>query len=108
MYNKIEARLIQILRSAGKIFYPIHVGKINLLKLGNFAEIDMFVYVGCPFTQLPNNRDYMVPLITPFELECGFQDEWSGEYTTDYTTLLQNDLPEILKDENEQETYDKF
>lgn len=94
--------MIQILKNAGKIFYPIHVGKINLLKLGNFSDIDLFVYVGCPYTPLPNNREYMVPIVTPFELECGFQEKWEGDYTTDYIALLQKELPDVDKDENEQ------
>ena len=35
-------------RRSGRKYYTFIVGKINVPKLANFAEIDVFVYVACP------------------------------------------------------------
>lgn len=46
------------------------VGKINVPKLENFPDIDVFCLIACPESSfLANARDFSKPIITPFELE---------------------------------------
>lgn len=83
-YNKVEKRLKGLLRKFGKAFYPIYLGKINPLKLGNFREIDLFVMAACENTDLPDNKEFYKPVITLFELEVGLKGNWQGKYSTEF------------------------
>jgi diphthamide biosynthesis protein 2 len=58
-----------IIRNAGKKFYTFIVGKLNVAKLANFQEIDVFVLVACPENTLIDSSDFYKPIVTPFELE---------------------------------------
>ena len=82
VYNKISSALKTLLYKFEKIFYPMYVGKITALKLGNFKEIDMFVLVGCKNSPLPDNKILYKPVITPYELEVGLKGGWNGKYST--------------------------
>ncbi len=44
--------LQQLITRAGQKYYTLSIGKLNVPKLANFAEIDMFVLVACPETSL--------------------------------------------------------
>jgi diphthamide biosynthesis protein 2 len=59
----------QIITAAGKKFYTIVVGKLNVPKLANFSEIDLFVLIAGPENTLMDSRDYFKPIVTPFEVE---------------------------------------
>ena len=83
-YNKVEKRLKGLLRKFGKAYYPIYLGKINPLKLGNFREIDLFVMAACENTDLPDNKEFYKPVITLFELEVGLKGNWQGKYSTEF------------------------
>eukprot|EP00358_Blepharisma_japonicum_P001781 CAMPEP_0202949674 /NCGR_PEP_ID=MMETSP1395-20130829/16518_1 /ASSEMBLY_ACC=CAM_ASM_000871 /TAXON_ID=5961 /ORGANISM="Blepharisma japonicum, Strain Stock R1072" /LENGTH=154 /DNA_ID=CAMNT_0049652915 /DNA_START=569 /DNA_END=1029 /DNA_ORIENTATION=+ len=83
-YNSISAKIKALLRKNKKEAYPIYLGKITPLKLGNFSDIDMFVLIGCPHTPLPDNREFFKPVITPFELEVGLNQNWDGSYSTKF------------------------
>ena len=50
-------------------YYTIAVGKLNVPKIANFLEIDVFVLVACPENSLLDSRDFFKPVITPYELE---------------------------------------
>jgi diphthamide synthase subunit DPH2 len=84
VYNKIERKLKGLLALYNKVFYPIYLGKITPLKLGNFREIDLFVMVSCENTLLPDNKELYKPVITPFELEVGLRGNWAGKYSTEF------------------------
>ncbi len=68
----------------------LQVGKLNVAKLANFAEIDIFVLVACPENSLIDSSEFYRPMVTPFELEvaCNEAREWSGDYYTDFRELL--------------------
>jgi len=56
----------------GKSYQVLYIGKLNVAKIANFADIDMFVMIGCGksmdfVTQVQN--EYFKPIITPFELK---------------------------------------
>lgn len=108
VYNGIIKRLEEVLKRFDKDFYVIYCGKITPSKLGNFPEIDMFVQVSCPYTQLPDNRIFYKPIITPFELESGFSDNWSGEYNANVLVLNDRELPEGEKTDERVTLYDRW
>ena len=46
--------------------------------------------VACPETSLINSKEFLQPIITPFEfsLACNSAIKWSGRLVTDYRDLL--------------------
>ena len=70
-YIDVIQRLKKLIDAVGKKSYLISVGKPNPAKLGNYLEIDAFIFVACPQSTitLAQSKEYMNPIITPFELE---------------------------------------
>lgn len=87
---KLMDRLKQCIKNAGKKSYTFVVGKLNVAKLANFAEIDAYVLVACPENTLVDSSEFYRPIITPYELEvaCNQAREWTGDYFTDFRELL--------------------
>jgi diphthamide biosynthesis protein 2 len=46
----------RIIKKAGRKAYSFVVGKINVPKLANFSEVDVFVLVACPENSLLDSR----------------------------------------------------
>lgn len=80
----------ELAKSAGKKTYTFVVGKLNVAKLANFMEVDIFVLVACPQNTLLDSSEFFRPIITPFEMEvaCNQAREWTGDYITDFQQLL--------------------
>ncbi|KAF7328851.1 2-(3-amino-3-carboxypropyl)histidine synthase subunit 2 [Mycena venus] len=89
-YLPLIKHLRALLARTRKKSYTISVGKLNPSKLANFAEIECFVLVACPENSLVEARDFLRPIITPFELEVALQAEqsWTGRYVLDFDKLL--------------------
>ena len=89
-YLEVIARLKILIAQSGKKSYTFVVGKLNVAKLANFAEVEVFVLVACPENTLLDSAEFYQPVITPFELElaCNQDREWTGEYVTDFKDLL--------------------
>ena len=89
-YGDILDKLRSTIKNAGKKVYTFLVGKPNVAKLANFPEIDVFVLVACPETSVLDSKEFLQPIITPYELElaCNKGQEWSGQLVTDYRDLL--------------------
>ncbi|KAG2461276.1 2-(3-amino-3-carboxypropyl)histidine synthase subunit 2 [Polypterus senegalus] len=89
-YLSIIDHLKDLIKTAGRKSYLFVMGKLNVPKLANFLEIDMYVLVACPENSLLDSSDFYKPVITPFELEIAFnkQREWTGEYVTEFRDLL--------------------
>ena len=89
-YINIINRLKKMINLAGKKSYTFVVGKLNVAKLANFMEIDIFVLVACPENSLLDSSEFYKPVITPYEMElaCNTNREWSGELITDFRQLL--------------------
>lgn len=99
--------LKKIITQADKQFYTFIVGKINVVKLAGYLEIDMFVLVACPENTLIDSREYFKPILTPFELEIALVKgkEWSTKYYTDFQTILkERNNKEEVEDEEEEYT----
>ncbi|XP_057314676.1 2-(3-amino-3-carboxypropyl)histidine synthase subunit 2-like [Hydractinia symbiolongicarpus] len=89
-YKEMVTRLKSVLTHAEKKFYTFVVGKINVAKLANFMEIDIFVLIACPENSLIDSKDFYKPIVTPFEMEiaCLKTREWTGDYHADFRLLL--------------------
>ncbi|KAJ6524439.1 putative diphthamide synthesis protein-domain-containing protein [Mycena vulgaris] len=89
-YLPLIKHLRALLARSHKKSYTISVGKLNPSKLANFMEIECFVLVACPQNSLVEARDFLRPIITPYELEVALQAEqsWTGRYVLDFEQLL--------------------
>lgn len=89
-YLRVIEQLKETLRRAAKKSYLFAVGKLNVPKLANFLEIDVFVLVACPENSLLDSDRFYKPVVTPFEMDvaCNGAREWSHEYVTDFRHLL--------------------
>jgi diphthamide biosynthesis protein 2 len=71
------AKVKRILQAAGKHHYTFYLGKLNAPKLGNFLEIDAFVWIGCPQARLIYDSEFYAefhrPVVTPIELAICLQ-----------------------------------
>jgi diphthamide biosynthesis protein 2 len=90
-YSDMLNRLKVLTKKAGKKSYVFIVGKINVPKLANFMEIDVFVLIACAENTLLDSSEFYKPVITPYEMElaCNTEREWTGEYPTDFGQLLE-------------------
>lgn len=89
-YLQIITRLKVMIKKVGKKSYTFVVGKLNVAKLANFMEIDVFVLVACQENSLLDSSEFYKPVVTPYELEmaCNTSREWSGDFVTDFRQLL--------------------
>ncbi|GMF42470.1 unnamed protein product [Phytophthora fragariaefolia] len=74
----------------GRKSYLFVVGKVNVPKLANYAEIDAFVLVACHQNTLMDSKEYYKPIITPYELQLALSpnEEWDGQYKTDFGEVV--------------------
>uniref|UniRef100_UPI0037E749A3 2-(3-amino-3-carboxypropyl)histidine synthase subunit 2 n=1 Tax=Semicossyphus pulcher TaxID=241346 RepID=UPI0037E749A3 len=108
-YLNVIQQLKETIRRAGKKSYMFAMGKLNVPKLANFLEIDIFVLVACPENSLLDSSEFYKPVVTPFEMEvaCNTKREWSEEYVTDFRHLLpggQSHVPLADQQEENDET----
>ncbi|KAJ8276936.1 hypothetical protein GJAV_G00069550 [Gymnothorax javanicus] len=89
-YLTIIEQLKEAIHTAGKKSYVFAMGKLNVPKLANFLEIDIYVLVACPESSLLDSSEFYRPVVTPFEMEvaCNKHQEWTGHYVTDFRDLL--------------------
>jgi len=92
-FRTVVASVRQKIEESGRTSYTFVVGKINVAKLANFAEVECFVLIACGETSiLTDERDYHLPVITPTELEIALgEKEWggAGSCNTDFGDFLQ-------------------
>ncbi|VDK41626.1 unnamed protein product [Taenia asiatica] len=85
-YSDIVARLKRLLHRAKKPYTTLVVGRINEAKLMNFLDLDAFVLVACPHTSVFDDPNLLIPIVTPFELECVLHDlSEENEASTGYS-----------------------
>lgn len=89
-YLQALNRMKELLKKAGKKSYTFVVGKLNVAKLANFMEIDVFVLLACTESTLIDSSEFYKPVVTPMEMEvaCNTNREWTGDYYTDFRQLL--------------------
>lgn len=93
-YLNIIQQLKETLQRVGKKSYMFAMGKLNVPKLANFLEIDVFVLIACPENSLLDSSEFYKPVVTPFEMDvaCNKAREWSEEYVTDFRHLLPGEM----------------
>ena len=93
-FRSVVASVRKKIEDSGRSSYTFVVGKVNVAKLANFAEIECFVLIACGETSILNDeRDYHLPVITPTELEIALgEKEWGGATScnTDFGDFLQD------------------
>jgi diphthamide biosynthesis protein 2 len=118
-YLPLISHIRKLLSKSRKKSYTISVGKINPSKLANFMEIECFILVACPENSLIDAKvshlwsssvrwlsncssclgikDFLRPIITPYELEIALKAEqsWTGQYVLDFEKLLSNHASDI-------------
>ncbi|KAJ3362127.1 Diphthamide biosynthesis protein 2 [Allomyces arbusculus] len=99
-YIDMIANLKKLIKSHGKKYYTFVLGKLNVAKLANFSEIDMFVLVACPESSLIDSKEFYRPVVTPFELTMALDisSSWTGEYRLGFTDVMHH-MAEHLGDE---------
>ncbi|KAK9666613.1 hypothetical protein RND81_14G198200 [Saponaria officinalis] len=99
-YLHMIHQIKDLITKAGKKAYMLVVGRPNPAKLANFPECDVFVYVSCPQTALFDSKEFLAPVITPFEAMLAFRrgSLWTGEYTMEFRDLI--DMPSSEADTN--------
>ncbi|XP_026297533.1 2-(3-amino-3-carboxypropyl)histidine synthase subunit 2 [Apis mellifera] len=90
-YLKIITMIKDILKEKKKKSYILSVGKINPEKLANFPEIDAFVAITCPENEIFDSREFLKPILMPYEVELAFNI--SREYYTQYCMDFRQILP---------------
>lgn len=89
-YLSVVEHLKKVIRAAGKRSYVLAVGKLNVAKLANFQEVDVYVLIACPENALLDCREFFRPIVTPFELEVALDPsrEWSHTFSTAFDDIL--------------------
>ncbi|XP_028826132.1 2-(3-amino-3-carboxypropyl)histidine synthase subunit 2 [Denticeps clupeoides] len=107
-YLTIIEQLKECIHKAGKKTYMFAMGKLNVAKLANFLEIDVYVVIACPENSLLDSSELYRPVVTPFEMEvaCNRNREWTGEYVTDFRDLLPGGCSHVGFPEADNETTD--
>ena len=84
-YKNVIQQLRMAAKNADKKTYTLLMGKPSPAKLANFPEIDIFVLVADPQGHILESKEYLAPIITPYEAMVAFQnDPWNpAEYSLD-------------------------
>ncbi|XP_047162301.1 2-(3-amino-3-carboxypropyl)histidine synthase subunit 2 isoform X1 [Vigna umbellata] len=108
-YLHIINQMKELITGAGKKAYTLVMGKPNPAKLANFPECDVFIYVSCAQTALLDSKEYLAPVITPFEAMIAFNrgSQWTGAYVMEFRDLI--NLPQMeAGDQGEEEARFSF
>uniref|UniRef100_M4C6S2 2-(3-amino-3-carboxypropyl)histidine synthase subunit 2 n=1 Tax=Hyaloperonospora arabidopsidis (strain Emoy2) TaxID=559515 RepID=M4C6S2_HYAAE len=89
-YLDVVHGLQKLIKKSGRKSYLFVVGKVNVPKLANYAEIDAFVLVACQQNTLMDSKEFYKPIVTPYELQLSLSptDEWDGQYKTDFREVI--------------------
>ncbi|KAJ7980651.1 2-(3-amino-3-carboxypropyl)histidine synthase subunit 2 [Quillaja saponaria] len=89
-YLHMIQQMKELIAGAGKKAYTMVMGRPNPAKLANFPECDVFVYVSCAQTALLDSKEYLAPVITPFEALLAFSSgsQWTGAYVMEFQDLI--------------------
>ncbi|KAL3674365.1 hypothetical protein V7S43_000321 [Phytophthora oleae] len=89
-YLDVVHGLQKLIKKSGRKSYLFVVGKVNVPKLANYAEIDAFVLVACQQNTLMDSKEYYKPIVTPYELQLALSpsEEWDGQYKTAFGEVI--------------------
>ncbi|KAK9060958.1 hypothetical protein SSX86_019854 [Deinandra increscens subsp. villosa] len=89
-YLSMIHQIKEMITKAGKKAYTLVMGRPNPSKLANFPECDVFIYISCSQTALLDSKEFLAPVITPFEAILAFNrgSEWTGKYVMEFQDLV--------------------
>lgn len=104
-YKDILDRTKEILNAHKKKFYLFIINKLTEPKLGNFAEIDAYIIVSCPYSTFYDLKDFFKVLINPFELEFALSSEskWTNYILSDAGNIVKEELQTLPENQEEEE-----
>lgn len=102
-YLHMIHQMKELITKAGKKAYTFVMGRPNPAKLANFPECDVFIYVSCAQTALLDSKEFLAPIITPFEAMLAFNrgSQWTGAYMTEFRDLLGSTPVEVNEQSEE-------
>ncbi|XP_057957989.1 uncharacterized protein LOC131150926 isoform X2 [Malania oleifera] len=102
-YLHMIHQMKDLITGAGKKAYTLVMGRPNPAKLANFPECDVFIYVSCAQTALLDSKEYLSPVITPFEAMLAFNrgSQWTGAYVMEFRDLITAPSFEFKNDQSE-------
>ncbi|XP_020532590.1 2-(3-amino-3-carboxypropyl)histidine synthase subunit 2 isoform X2 [Jatropha curcas] len=102
-YLDMIHQMKDLITNAGKKTYTLVMGRPNPAKLANFPECDVFIYVSCAQTALLDSKEFLAPVITPFEAMVAFNrgSLWTGEYVMEFRDLI-NSSPAEARNNSEE------
>ncbi|KAF2321959.1 hypothetical protein GH714_004845 [Hevea brasiliensis] len=108
-YLDMIHQMKELITSAGKKAYTLVMGRPNPAKLANFPECDVFIYVSCAQTALLDSKEFLAPVITPFEAIVAFGrgKQWSGEYVMEFRDLINSSPVEAKTNLKKQESIEE-
>jgi len=102
-YKDILERTKQILNAHKKKFYLFIINKLTEPKLGNFAEIDAYIIISCPYSTFYELKDFYKVLINPFELEFVVaESKWTNFILSDAENIIKEQVPEAPENQEEE------
>ncbi|KAK9141253.1 hypothetical protein Scep_010934 [Stephania cephalantha] len=89
-YLHMIKQMKDLIAKAGKKSYTLVMGRPNPAKLANFPECNVFIYVSCAQTALLDSKEFLAPVITPFEATLAFSrgSQWTGAYMLEFRNLV--------------------
>lgn len=108
-YLHMIHQMKELITAAGKKAYTLVMGKPNPAKLANFPECDVFIFVSCAQTALLESKEYLAPVITPFEAMLAFNrgSQWTGAYVLEFRDLI-NSCPLKVRNGSEEARFSFF
>ncbi|OMO57422.1 Diphthamide synthesis, DPH1/DPH2 [Corchorus capsularis] len=102
-YLHMIHQMKELIMGAGKKAYTLVMGRPNPAKLANFPECDVFIYVSCAQTALLDSKEFLAPVITPFEAMLAFNrgSEWTGKYVMEFRDLISSSPLEVRNEPEE-------
>jgi len=87
--------------------------KLTEPKLANFAEIDAYIIISCPYSTFYDMKDFYKVIINPFELEFAVANvAWKNYILSDLSNIVKEEIPaepssnEVKKEEDEERKTD--
>ncbi|KAA8913001.1 putative diphthamide synthesis protein-domain-containing protein [Sphaerosporella brunnea] len=91
-YLPMISHLKSKIRAARRKSYLVVVGKVNVEKVANFSEVEVWVGVGCWEQGVvggTEGRGWYRPVITPWELSIALGERgWDGGWIADFAEVL--------------------
>lgn len=108
--RELVAELREALKAKKKKSYTLSVGRLNPAKLANFAEIECFVLIGCGEGGVVDSKDFLRPIITPYELVLALEGKagvWDpAKWTLDLDAALDQATAAVKKEKEGEDAGD--